>query len=75
MACYNDMQKTAIADFMYNSWANTKHNVTWIPFYDYVVSCNKQVINWFLNPNNYKSKWLKKRRQAQYNYFNWVRKM
>ena len=69
-SCYTDNQKTAIADFIYNAWINRKHNRTWIPFRTYVEACNHWVIEWFLNPRNYASVWLQRRRQAQYNY--WV---
>lgn len=72
--CYTDMQKTAISDFAYNSWRNTKHNVTGLQFGYYVQTCNKQAIEWFLAPYNYKSTWLKKRRQAQYNFWKWIEK-
>jgi len=72
--CYNDNQKTAIADFMYNSWANTLHNVTKVKFIKYVNNCNYNVIEWFLAPYNYKPKWMKKRRQVQYNFWKWIQK-
>ena len=70
LSCYEDTQKTALADFMYNSGKNTKHNITGIYFIHYVKECNHEVIKGFLNPDNYASKGLKKRRAAQFNLFN-----
>ena len=73
--CYNDNQKTAIADFMYNAWANVLHNITKIPFINYVNDCNYIAIEWFLAPYNYKADWLKIRRQAEYNFWKWIQKI
>lgn len=43
--CWTDNQKSAIADFAYNSGAGRLHNITQIPFSYYVSSCNyKQVL-------------------------------
>jgi len=71
LTCYTDNQKAAILDFYYNAWKYKKHNITWIYFVNYVKECNKEVIKWFLNPDNYQSKWLKKRRKAEYDLFTW----
>lgn len=71
LSCFNDNQKGAILDFMYNSWAYTKHKVTGKSFMYYVKSCDKAQIKWFLNPKFYVSKGLKKRRSAEYKVFNW----
>jgi len=54
---------------MYNSGKYTKHNTTGIYFIHYVKECNHEVIKGFLNPDNYASKGLKKRRAEQYNLF------
>jgi len=68
--CYNDQEKWAMLDFMYNSGRFTKHNTTWIPFVTYVKRCDKKTVNSFLYPWNYTSKWLKKRRNSEYIAFN-----
>lgn len=74
-SCYTANQKTAIADFIYNSWQYTKHSITKIYFIDYVRNCNMTAIEWFLAPYNYRSAWLKKRRQAQYNFWKEIPKI
>lgn len=74
LTCYNDNQKTAIADFMYNSWKYTKHKYTKKHFIYYVKNCDKKTVEWYLAPWLYNSKWLKKRRQAQYNFWKWIQK-
>jgi len=74
LTCYNDNQKIAIADFMYNSWKYTKHIYTWKTFLFYVKNCDKKTIEWYLAPWLYKAKWLKLRRQAEYNFWKWIEK-
>ena len=39
-SCWNNNQKGAIADFMYNSGQYTKHNETGLSFNYYVQTCN-----------------------------------
>lgn len=70
LTCYTQNQKAAILDFYYNSGKYTKHNVTGIYFVYYVKNCNKEAIKGFLNPANYRSAGLKKRRDAEYYLFN-----
>ena len=69
LSCYNDNQKTAIADFIYNSWKYTKHIKTWLFFIHYVKNCDKEQIEGYLNPIYYQSKGMKKRRARQYDLF------
>lgn len=47
--CWTDNQKSAIADFAYNSGASVKHANTWIPFKSYVSSCNYKEVLWFMD--------------------------
>lgn len=69
LKCYSDSEKVAIADFMYNSWPYTLDSRWMYTFTYYVQECKKTAIKSFLDPKNYVSKWLKKRREVQYNYF------
>jgi len=47
--CWNDNQKAAIADFMYNSWVWVEHAQTEIPFQYYVKTCNYNEVLWFMD--------------------------
>ena len=69
LTCWSNNKKTAIADFMYNSWKYKKHNHTWITFLEYVKRCDNWTVAQFLYPWNYKQKGLKKRRNAEWYYW------
>jgi hypothetical protein len=73
--CYTNWQKTAISDFMYNSWKYTKHKITGKTFLSYVKNCNKNEVWWFIAPRLYTSKWLKKRRTWEWNFWVWIYKI
>lgn len=49
---------------MYNAWEWAK-DTKWIKFIEYVKKCDKNIVESFLNPNFYKPKWIKIRREKQ----------